>query len=329
MFELDFAYAFGRPEVTADFRVELDDFVVDENLGFEPEGQGEHIYLQIQKRGVNTEWLAKQLARFAEVKTMDVSYCGMKDRHARTTQWFSVYKPKGKIRPWDQFAEFAGDEVVVMQQTVGTKKLRRGQHQANDFAIRLRGLSQPLESLDHKLKILREQGAPNYFGEQRFGHNRQNLSSAAIWMADTRGQNPGSNRAIWMSAMRSYVFNRVLHHRLMETSLDNLSAMTGPMWGRGRLTGADADWELACLAGLEPVLNGLEHCGMNQERRPLWISLPGLCWEFLDETDVLLKFSLGSGQYATSVLRELAVVNDRSHKQHRGPDSTAESLDLK
>lgn len=316
MFELDFAYAYGKPKATANFRVELDDFIVDEDVGFEPEGQGEHIYLQVQKRGVNTEWLAKQVARFAEVKTMDVSYCGMKDRHAKTTQWFSIYKPKGQCKSWELFADATGDDVVVLQQSRGTKKLRRGQHRANNFVIRLRGLNQSSDVLEQKLKLLQQHGVPNYFGEQRFGHNRQNLAAAANWLADTRSQNPGPNRAIWMSAMRSYVFNCVLHHRLATHRVEELSGLTGPMWGRGRLTGPDADWELACLSGLASVLNGLEHCGMNQERRPLWIHLPGLSWQFIDETDVLLSFSLGPGQYATSVLRELAEVTDKSIKAH-------------
>ena len=315
VFELEFAYAHGRPEARADFRVEWDDFVVDEDLGFTPEGAGEHIYLRIQKRGVNTEWLAKQLARFAEVKLVDVGFCGMKDRHAKTTQWFSIYKPKGEVKPWGDFADFVGDDVAILQVTRGSKKLRRGDHAANRFAIRLRNLTLSPDDMEGRLRLVQALGVPNYFGEQRFGHGRQNLAGAAAWLADMRAVNPKSNRSIWMSAMRSFVFNRVLHQRILSAALGDIASMSGPLWGRGHLTGDQAHWELSCLDGLANILNGLEHCGLSQERRKLWLDLAGFEWE-LDDAGLLLRFTLGAGEYATAVLRELACVTDRSVKSH-------------
>ncbi len=55
-------YAYGGPPITGRIRAEPGDFRVDEELGFEPTGAGEHAFLFVEKIGVNTEWVAKRLA---------------------------------------------------------------------------------------------------------------------------------------------------------------------------------------------------------------------------------------------------------------------------
>ena len=52
------SYAFGVPPVSGVLRARPEDFFVDEVLGFEPECEGEHVLLQIEKRNTNTQWLA-------------------------------------------------------------------------------------------------------------------------------------------------------------------------------------------------------------------------------------------------------------------------------
>ena len=71
-----------------------DDFRVDEIPQALPCGEGEHVWLHIEKNGANTAWIAKKLATLAGVKEMDVRYAGLKDRHAITRQWFSIYLPR-------------------------------------------------------------------------------------------------------------------------------------------------------------------------------------------------------------------------------------------
>src|SRR5688572_17268674 len=93
-FSRDFPRAFGDVNVHALFRSCPEDFQVVEELGFELAGEGEHVFLHIEKRGENTAWVADQIAQVAKVKPMDVGYCGRKDRHAITRQWFSVYLPQ-------------------------------------------------------------------------------------------------------------------------------------------------------------------------------------------------------------------------------------------
>jgi tRNA pseudouridine13 synthase len=90
--------AFGAPLGRARLRVEPEDFVVEEDLGFAPSGSGPHALLRVRKRGANTEWVARELARAVGCRPFDVGYAGLKDRHALTTQWFSVPMPRAPRR---------------------------------------------------------------------------------------------------------------------------------------------------------------------------------------------------------------------------------------
>ncbi|MCX7230237.1 MAG: tRNA pseudouridine(13) synthase TruD [Burkholderiales bacterium] len=53
-------------------------------------GEGEHIWLDIEKNGANTAVVAQQLAEAAGVQDVDVGNAGLKDRYAITRQWFSI-----------------------------------------------------------------------------------------------------------------------------------------------------------------------------------------------------------------------------------------------
>ena len=62
---------------------------------------------------------------------------------------------------------------------------------------------------------------------------------------------------------------------------------------------------------LEPygvLRNGLEHVGLQQERRPLRVRVGELRWELPGQDELLLEFSLPAGSYATVLLRELLQV---------------------
>jgi len=83
-------YALGGPPLSGVLRAEPADFQVDEVLGFEADGEGEHVLLQIRKTGLNTEDAVRRIARHAGIKPRDIGYCGLKDRNAVTTQWISV-----------------------------------------------------------------------------------------------------------------------------------------------------------------------------------------------------------------------------------------------
>ncbi len=311
---LSWPRAYGEPCIKGDVRSTPDDFIVVENLGFEPEGDGEHLYVSLQKTSVNTDWVVERLASFAGVKRNDVGFCGLKDRHAVTTQWFSIYQPRPVDLDW---AAFVAQIPAVELNTVarGRRKLRRGQHLSNRFSITLRALSGVDEPrLQALLQRIAAEGVPNYFGEQRFGRDGGNLNRAEEWFVRGKPVRQRQEKSMIMSAARSYLFNRILALRV---SLNNWFAVLPgdvveqgipalPMWGRGRsATGSLArEIEDEALEGLQAWQFGLEHCGLQQERRATTARPENLAWS-LEEDQLRLGFELPPGQYATSVLREV------------------------
>ncbi len=164
-FTLDFPKAYPQLEASAIFRTEPADFFVDEILGFEPAGSGEHALLHIEKTGLNTQDVVQSLAAYAGVKLMDVGYCGLKDRHAVTEQWFCLHLP-GKEGP--DFSQWSLEDCEILSTTRQKRKLRIGTLKGNDFALKIRNISDK-NDVESRLNIIATQGVPNYFGEQRFG----------------------------------------------------------------------------------------------------------------------------------------------------------------
>lgn len=321
-FSLDFPHAYGTPSIAASFRETPEDFLVDEELDFEPAGEGEHVYLHIRKRGENTDWLAGRIARFAGTEKKDVSFAGLKDRHAITSQWFSVYLPKGPEPDWREFAAHSGADIKLLNAARHTRKLRRGEHARNRFCIRLHFASDQaaVADIEPKLEQIKTSGVPNYFGEQRFGREANNLVLAADWLEHGKRLKDRRLRGMVMSAARSWLFNQVLSNRISQGAwpraiegdvTDETGSPTGPLWGRGRsqATGPAAEAESAALAPWAQWRDGLEHCGLNQERRPL-VSYPQtMDWQI--ESGILtLRFGLAPGQFATAVLREIAALTE-------------------
>ena len=315
-FPLDFPCAFGSPTHVGDFRLLPEDFQVDEVLGFEPQEEGEHVYLHIRKRGENTAWVAEQIAHLAQVSINDVGYGGRKDRHAVTTQWFSVYLPKGQEPDWQLLNS---DSVQLLARHRHSRKLRRGDHEENKFVIRLRNVqAAAVSDTEQRLQLISAQGVPNYFGEQRFGHQGNNLVLAQQLFAG-KAIRDKQKRGLVLSAARSYLFNLVVAARVQESNWSMLlsgdpeAAPSGPLWGRGRLTSSSATLavEQEALKDWTECCNALEHVGLHQERRPLVLRPQALSWHWEDGVTaqhLVISFALGSGEFATALLREILVL---------------------
>ncbi|MBL1277223.1 MAG: tRNA pseudouridine(13) synthase TruD [Ectothiorhodospiraceae bacterium] len=325
----------GIPESSGLMRTCPEDFRVDEELGFEADGEGEHLLVHLRKRNRNTDQIARQLARHAGVRARDVSYCGLKDRIAVTTQWFSIWLP-GKPDPdWSALQ----DDVQILTQARHRRKLPRGALRANHFTIVLRDVECDREAMEQRLVTVLEKGVPNYFGEQRFGRGGSNLQSAQI-MFEGRRVKDRHLRGLYLSAARSFLFNEVLAARIVDESWNQVllgealmltgsrsyfiaEALddeikrrhaesdvqpSGPLWGRGALPSQQEAQalEIKTLAEQAGFREGLEKAGLKQERRALCLSVNDLQWQWMeDDKAIQLRFSLPSGCYATSVLREL------------------------
>ncbi|MGE5155366.1 MAG: tRNA pseudouridine(13) synthase TruD [Bdellovibrio bacteriovorus] len=339
----DLPRAHGEPLARGLLRVEPQDFQVEELLGFEPDGAGEHRLLWVRKTDTNTEWVARRLAELAGVPASDVGFAGLKDRRAVTSQWFSVPRPKGGEPDWSRLA---AEGIEVLEVQAHRRKLRRGSLRGNRFQVLVRDLGleaapspdSPVEAVDRRCTEIRCLGVPNYFGEQRFGHAGANLSKADALFRGALRRPTNHQRGLWLSAARSELFNRVLAHRVSRgdwarplpgdcLNLDGSHSFfradvidseliercwrldlhpTGPLWGRGEpATGAEVhSLELKTAETLPGWAEGLARFRLVQERRALRVPVRDLAWE-LSHAGLALTFSLPAGAYATAVLREL------------------------
>lgn len=206
----------------AQFKHKPADFQVDELLGFEPDGEGEHLWIYVSKTGHNTRDLVDLLAQRFEVKAKDIGYSGLKDKHAVTAQWVSVpvainsesLSDNGTVCLSEINAMLSAlPAVEAIRVARSRKKLRTGAHRQNLFRIKLRAISAPQQVLEQRLKAVSEQGFPNYYGPQRFGRDGRNVASArSMFSADRKLSR--FKRGIYLSAARSYLFNSVLAARV-------------------------------------------------------------------------------------------------------------------
>lgn len=335
-----FARAYPAP-LNGIFRASPQDFIVDEQMAIDLSGDGEHLWLKVRKTGANTDWVAKQLAASADIPAKDAGYAGLKDRHAVTTQWFSLQLP-GMDDP--DFSDLP-DEIEILQSQRHNKKLKRGALSSNRFTLTLRELSGDLQQAAEICQQMSTQGIPNYFGVQRFGHNHGNLNKAGRWFSGDFKPKQRNQRSLYLSAARSWLFNHVLSTRIEagnwnqylagdvfmfdggngwfaddnsadipERLADMAIHTTGALWGRGELAtnGPSAVIEQEQVALFPVFCQGLEKQGLKQERRALRINPGQVNFQLLDETTAKLEFELPPGSYATVLLEQLGQFTAKS-----------------
>ena len=337
----ELAHAYEKLSCEAWFKQVPEDFIVDEVLPFELSGSGEHAWLHIRKQGENTEWVAKELARVANVRKRNVGFAGLKDRHGITTQWFSVHLPGLPDPDW---SDLKSNNIQILNTVRHAKKLRRGALKENKFTVVLKEITCEDTEFGHRCEVINKEGVPNYFGEQRFGHDMANLTAAEKMFA-TDQRVPRHLKSIYLSAARSWIFNNILSQRISDGNwnqylagdafmLNGKSACfmddasvdlkqrltegeihpTGVLWGVGEQLAADLTekLELDIVDRFQIFKKGLESFKVQRLRRALRVFPRDMQWQF-EGNACTLSFTLPSGSYATMVLRELLVVNEAKH----------------
>lgn len=330
----------GRRVASAALKSDAADFRVTESLWPDlehqggqvehPDGGGEHLCVRLEKTGDNTEFVARELAVMAGCRQHEVGFCGLKDRHAVTVQWFSLYLPGREAQDPELLAAIAA-RWPILASCRYPRKLRRGDHLSNRFDLVLRQVEGDRKALDQALDRLRRVGVPNYFGPQRFGHGGGNLDQAVRMdpasLNRKRGRGGRNNRknVLYFSAARSWLFNEVLAARVSDGNWDTVmdgeplpqaGAPTGPLWGDGgtTATGAQEILERAVVAATPELARLFDATRMAPERRSLVVRPDDLDWQWLDEQTLRLAFVLAPGQYATTVLSDVLELEDLSLK---------------
>ncbi|MGK0380710.1 MAG: tRNA pseudouridine13 synthase, partial [Flavobacteriales bacterium] len=213
-------HQYPKLDILGQFKSSAEDFQVTEVLGYEPIGEGEHIYLWVRKTGLNTAYLAEQIAKFTQLPLRAVTYAGRKDKHAQTEQWFSVHLPgKGEF-DWTQFNE---PGAKVLKSIRHNKKLRTGVLKGNRFNILIKQLSSS-SGIDERLQQIKKTGVPNYFGSQRFGNTLHDPRGGNLVLADKMVNGEAirnrNKRSMAISALRSWLFNEIVHSRLLNGHLN-------------------------------------------------------------------------------------------------------------
>lgn len=337
----ELARAHGEPLGRARIRVSPEDFVVDEELPFTPDGAGEHLLVQVEKRGHNTTWVGQKLSSFAGIHPRLVSFSGRKDRHAVTRQWFSL-QLTGKADPdWSQFNE---EGMRVLASARHGRKLRIGTHRINRFVLTLRDVTADAAAIEARLATIAREGVPNYLGEQRFGVDGGTLALAREAVATGRLPPRPDRRSLLISALRSEAFNHVLDARVREGTWNRLlpgelvmldgtggrwfaddgdpalaarcAALDvhpgGPLPGSGgaQPTGEALAVESRLLARYDAELAALARWKVEAGRRALRSRVIDLAHSWPAPGVLRLSFTLWRGSFATVVLRELCEVTD-------------------
>lgn len=335
----DWPRVLGPVAATGSIRCQPRDFRVFEVPAVTLDGEGNHLWLEVEKSGANTDWVAGRLAAAAGVPRRDVGFAGMKDRHGVTTQWFSIGLQEADNADWE---DWSIEGVRFLQAARHGRKLRRGALAGNRFELVIRELAGDTGGLEERIAALVADGFPNYFGPQRFGHGGRNLERARAWL-EHGGRVRRQQRSLYLSAARSYLFNQVLASRvqrgdwnrlldgdvaqldrrrpvfsceLPDETLERRCAAfeihpTGPLPGKDgrgpeRTAAAVEDAVLEQEPGLVAALG---RAGVEAGRRSLRVVPVGLDAR-VDGDCLELSFELPAGSYATSLLRELVDTQD-------------------
>jgi tRNA pseudouridine13 synthase len=324
----------GLPGIGGRIKSAPEDFEVEEVPAYEPSGEGDHLYLWIEKRGMGAEYFVRQLAKRLEVPPGEVGTAGLKDRHAVTRQWVSVPAAcEARLTAIDD------NEMRLLRTSRHGNKLKPGHLRGNRFRILVRGAEDAVARLPPLLEAMRRTGMPNFYGPQRFGRDGETFAAG---MDLLRGQGRRLSpflRKLGLSAAQSALFNACLAARITDGLLSRVLAgdvmmkwpyggmfvaedlpreqqrleakeivPAGPMFGKKTFASKDeaAQREAAVLAdaGLKAEAFGSFGKLLSGTRRYYYVWIDDLSAE-VEAEGVRLSFSLPAGSYATVLMREL------------------------
>ena len=334
----DLIYPYGAAVTTGLIKSRAEDFQVIEELGFEPSGEGEHLFLLVEKAGLTTPELVARIARDYSIHPRQISYSGLKDKNALTTQWLSLHLPGQEAVT----TAVNGDGYRLLRSLRNRSKLRRGSHKSNFFSVCIRSVHDLPAASRAQLDSCVSQGVANYFGAQRFGRRQDNVAQALAKLGQSRLKR--TRRSILLSSLRSYLFNQILSRRIsmgywaqpldgdvfmlrgshsifsaaLDTTLsERFAAMdissTASLYGKGdnRLSGEVLQIEQQVLAENHEITDCLDRQDVSRQMRALRVAVENFGYEYDAAEKVLrLELRLPAGSYLTSLLDHFIRVSE-------------------
>lgn len=338
----------GLPGVGGSLRASSHHFIVEEIPLYEASGEGQHLYVNITKEGMTSRDVEMGLARVFGIANRDVGSAGMKDKHARTTQTFSLLV--GHVD--EAFVQAVPERiaaklpVTVNWARLHKNKLKRGHLLGNRFAITITDLAvPPAEALIRAqaiIALLEQRGLPNFYGPQRLGREGANVVRGAELLQNKQHVPDRWLRNLLLASVQSYLCNRYLTQRVLDGSYDHLLlgdiakkvetgglfevtdveaenprytaqeiSFTAPMYGpeMWAAAGPSGQLEQDVLAANGFSMEQLTKARLTGTRRMGRLRLTDLAVEV--NADVLVvRFSLPKGAFATTLLRELMKNDD-------------------
>ena len=314
-----------------------EDFQVEEVLGRDAAGQGDYLWVEVEKTGMSMEQLFRALADGLGIRTADIGHAGLKDRYAVTRQTLSM-----PARVQESLEGFSHEAVQIKKWTLHPGPLHVGQLRGNRFDILLRGKNQDhLDDAREWGRRLQAQGAPNGFGKQRFGADLDTLRLGLAMVLEglSVSRMGRMKRRLAISAVQSHLFNlyvirrmdrgilrKVIEGDLLQrkgkskfypaVDLQKEQAaydrghlrITGPLFGgmKGRAAGEAGQLELQVLQDGGLSMQHLQgyHSIQRGGRRALVVVPRDLTVES-DPHGLRFTFFLQKGCYATEVLGQI------------------------
>lgn len=339
------------PGIGGRIKTEIEDFEVEEIPAYQPSGNGEHLYLWIEKRGLGAEYFVRQLARRLDIVVSEIGTAGLKDRQAVTRQMVSV---PGLVEP--RLNQLDGDGIRLLNVSRHGNKLKPGHLHGNRFRILVRQVvAEAAERLPPLLERLRREGLVNFYGEQRFGRAGETvlLGLSLLHQEAPPVGIPGNIRSpflrkLALSAAQSALFNHYLACRLTDGFLRRVlpgDVMTrwpfggmfvaddavreqvrleareivpaGPMFGRKmfRAAAAAAEREDKVLHDAGLTMQAFHGFGklLSGTRRHNLVYVDDVSAN-VEPEGARLSFTLPAGSYATVLLREITKSDSLEHE---------------
>ena len=321
----------------SDFKV----FEVNDQVEFT--GDGEHLWLLIEKTDTNTDWVAKQLAYICQVSERNIGYAGLKDRNAVTQQWFSIQLPKVDLA--SDIQQALPEEIQIKRSERHNRKIKTGYLQGNRFELMVRNIDGCKASIENNIQNVIDYGVPNYFGSQRFGKEMGNIEKAeALFSGQFRTRNKNL-KSLLISTARSHIFNNIVTTRIInktwhqvipgdvmqlnnshswfkssEATADEIKQrlnekdihISAALWGEDTVQSETdcAAFENEVAAQSPQYKTGFEQHRVKQDRRAIRLCPKALEYQWQSD-DLLLTFELPPGAYATVVMREILACSER------------------